>query len=279
MSYVKPTLLLLAAAVATACSKPQDEEPQAPQALEEALGTELAATVNGDSIPMSVFRLYALNTIGKSADTLTAEERQALLDDLTDFTLLVQAAEKEGLFAERRFAAELALQRLQTVATAMARRHVQRDPPTPAEIRAVYDENLADLKIKEYKLHHIVLDEAAAAREVIKDLEEGQTFEAVAKEFIENPGSGIVGDLGWVSQPALPDPMRDLIESLEVGGYSPEPVQTEYGYHVILLEDKREVDAPSPDEIEDQLLRAAENRKLDEFVKSLRSEATVDIRP
>jgi peptidyl-prolyl cis-trans isomerase C len=85
--------------------------------------------------------------------------------------------------------------------------------------------------------------------------------------------------LGWVSQPALPDPMRDLIESLEVGGYSPEPVQTEYGYHVILLEDKREVDAPSPDEIEDQLLRAAENRKLDEFVKSLRSEATVDIRP
>lgn len=275
MNYVKPTLIVLAAAIATACSKPP--EGSDPRSIEGALGTEVAATVNGEPVPMSVLRLYALNTLGKNDDALTAEEREALVDDLVDYTLLVQAAEQEGMFNERRFAAELALLQLQSVATAMARRHVQRNAPTPAEIRAVYDENVADLKGQEYKLRHIVVDEVEAAREIIAKLRDGETFDEVASEFIENPDKGTAGDLGWVSQQTLLEPIRDLVAQMEVGAYSPEPVATEFGQHVILLEDKRDVDAPSAESIRDQLVRAAENRKLDELVKSLRSKATVEI--
>lgn len=275
MNYVKPTLIVLAAAIATACSKPP--EGSDPRSIEGALGTEVAATVNGEPVPMSVLRLYALNTLGKNDDALTAEEREALVDDLVDYTLLVQAAEQEGMFNERRFAAELALLQLQSVATAMARRHVQRNAPTPAEIRAVYDENVADLKGQEYKLRHIVVDEVEAAREIIAKLRDGETFDEVASEFIENPDKGTAGDLGWVSQQTLLGPIRDLVAQMEVGAYSPEPVATEFGQHVILLEDKRDVDAPSAESIRDQLVRAAENRKLDELVKSLRSKATVEI--
>lgn len=276
MKYVKPTLLVLAAAVAAACSQQQPEGPD-PRAIKDALGSEVAATVNGEQVPMSVFRLYALNTLGKNDDALTAEERKALVDDLVDFTLLVQAAEQEGMFKERRFAAELALLQLQTVATAMARRHVQRNAPTAAEIQAVYDDNVADLKTKEYKLRHIVVDEPEKAREVIAKLRDGKTFDEVAKEFIDDPEKGSVGDLGWVSQQALLEPIRDLIDTMAVGSYSPEPVPTEFGQHVILLEDKRDVDAPAPSSIRDQLTRAAENRKLADFVKTLRSTATVEV--
>lgn len=276
MKYVKPTLLVLAAAVAAACSQQQPEGPD-PRAINDALGSEVAATVNGEKVPMSVFRLYALNTLGKNDDALTAEERKALVDDLVDFTLLVQAAEQEGMFKERRFAAELALLQLQTVATAMARRHVQRNAPTAAEIQAVYDDNVADLKTKEYKLRHIVVDEPEKAREVIAKLRDGKTFDEVAKEFIDDPEKGSVGDLGWVSQQALLEPIRDLIDTMAVGSYSPEPVPTEFGQHVILLEDKRDVDAPAPSSIRDQLTRAAENRKLADFVKTLRSTATVEV--
>lgn len=278
MKYVKPTLLVLAAAVAAACSQQQPEGPD-PRAINDALGSEVAATVNGEKVPMSVFRLYALNTLGKNDDALTAEERKALVDDLVDFTLLVQAAEQEGMFKERRFAAELALLQLQTVATAMARRHVQRNAPTAAEIQAVYDDNVADLKTKEYKLRHIVVDEPEKAREVIAKLRDGKTFDEVAKEFIDDPEKGSVGDLGWVSQQALLEPIRDLIDTMAVGSYSPEPVPTEFGQHVILLEDKRDVDAPAPSSIRDQLTRAAENRKLADFVKTLRSTATVEVAP
>lgn len=278
MSYVKPTLLVLAAAVATACTQQQPQGAD-PRSVKDALGTEVAATVNGEQVPMSVFRIYALNTLGKNEEALTPEEREALVDDLVDYTLLVQAAEKEGMFKERRFAAELALLQLQTVATAMARRHVQRNAPTAAEIQAVYNDNIDDLKTKEYKLRHIVVDEADKAREVIAKLKDGKTFDEVAKEFLDDPEKGSVGDLGWVSRQSLLEPLQDLIDEMEVGSFSAEPVPTEYGQHVILLEDKRDVDAPAPSSIRDQLVRAAENRKLDELVKSLRSTATIDLAP
>lgn len=278
MNYVKPTLLVLAAAIATACTQQAPTESADPRSLKGALGTEVAATVNGEPVPMSVFRIYALNTLNKNEDALTPEERDALVNDLVDYTLLVQAAEAEGMFNERRFAAELALLQLQSVATAMAKRHVQRNAPTPTEIRAVYDDNIEDLKTTEYKLRHIVVSEAAAARDIIAKLRDGKTFDDVAKEFAGNPEKGTVGDLGWVKQQALLDPIRNLIANMEVGSYSSEPVATEFGQHVIWLEDKRDLDAPSPDSIRDQLVLAAENRKLDEFVKSLRSQATVEIK-
>lgn len=270
MNYARPVLLVLAAAIAVGCSeRPEQQEPAsgAPEA-------EVAAMVNGEPISMAALRLYSINSLNKEEASLTPEERRAVVDDLVDYALLTQAAKKAGLLEERRFAAELELQRLQTVGAAMAQRHLQANVPTESELKAIYDENAAALNTTEFKLRHIVVPEEAAANDIIKKLDGGAKFETLANE--RSPTSN-GGDLGWITRDSLLSPIRELVESLEAGRYSKEPVKTDFGYHVILLEEKRAVEAPAMDTLRDQLIRASQSLKLDAYVKSLRSDAVIDV--
>lgn len=271
MSYGRSALFIVAAAIAAGCSERSEQQT----AVNGAPEGEVAATVNGEQVSMAVFRLYALNSLNKDEASLTQDERRALLDDLVDFTLLTQAAKKTGLLDERRFAAELELQRLRTIAQAMAQRHLEANTPTESELKAIYDENAEAMKTTEFKLRHIVLPEESAAKEIIKKLDEGAKFEALANERAPSSSGG---DLGWIARQNLLAPIRDLVEALEVGRYSKEPVKTEFGYHVILLEDERAVEAPAMETLREQLIRASETLKLEAYVKSLRSDAAIDVR-
>lgn len=270
----KRLLITTVALAATGCS-----QNPTPENDENALGPGSAAVVNGEPIAESVLRVYALASARKNLDELTAEERGKLLDDLIGVELLTQQAEKEGLTNSRTVAAQIALQRLQLVARAMATSYLEKNPATDAELQQLYDENLPRLAGQQYKARHILVETRDEADSVIAELRGGKGFLALAQERASGPTGPNGGDLGWFTAASMPQPVVDAVRGMNVGDYSATPVQTEFGYHVLLLEDTREQEPPALDAIRDELVSAVERKRLEDYIRTLRDTATVSLDP
>ncbi|HLF12298.1 MAG TPA: peptidylprolyl isomerase [Gammaproteobacteria bacterium] len=272
MMFRRPILIASLIVAAGGCS-----QGEAPANADSALGPGRVATVNGDPIPESLFRYYAMNATQKNPDELTAEERTAVIEELIGFKLLTTAAEERGLLTERTMAAELELQRLQVIARAMALRHLSENPATEAELQKVYDENLPRLAGTQYKARHILVESKDEAVAVIEQLRQGTDFVALAQEHSSGPTGPNGGDLGWFTAASMVQPVADAVRAMEVGTYSSEPVETNFGFHVLLLEDTRTQEPPTLDAVRAELTNAVDRSKLEEFVRSLREGATVTV--
>jgi peptidyl-prolyl cis-trans isomerase C len=266
-------LLVAAFAVVTAgCAQEQSSDT-----ADTGLGPTQVATVNGQPIPESVFRVYTLSTLRKNSEQLTPEERQTAIDDLVGITLLADEARKEGLTASRAVAAQLELNRLQLVARAMATSYLENNPVTEAELQEIYEENLPRLSGQQYKARHILLESETEANSVIEQLRAGQDFVALATERSNGPTGPNGGDLGWFTADSMVQPVAEAVRGMEVGTYSAQPVQTEFGYHVLLLEDTRAQEPPSLDSIRADLTGVAERNKIEAYMRTLRDAA--DVKP
>lgn len=241
------------------------------------LGPGVVATVNDTPVPESLFRFYALSGLQKTAEDLTEDERDGIIEDLIRMRLLADAAEERGLPDERTIAAELELQRLQLVARAAAARYLDENPARESELRALYEENLPRLMSNQYKARHILVNTEDEARNVIVALDGGGDFAELAREHSTGPTGPSGGDLGWFSADSMVEPFADAVRTMEDGSYSTEPVRTQFGWHVIMLEETREQQPPGLDAVRDELLRAVESQKLEDYVNSLRNAAVIEL--
>jgi peptidyl-prolyl cis-trans isomerase C len=241
------------------------------------LGAARVAVVNGKPVPESVLRLYVRATERQDFDALSAADRERVINDVVGLELLAQQAEKDGLTASRTLAAQIELQRMQAVARAMAAEYLKNNPPTDADIRAIYDENLPRLSGEQYKLRHILVTTKAEADTVIAQLNQGSDFVALARARADGPTGPNDGDLGWLTADSLPQSFAEAIQTMAAGSYSPTPVQTDAGYHVILLEEKQRQEPPALEDIRADLSTAAERKRLDDYIKTLRDSATVTV--
>jgi peptidyl-prolyl cis-trans isomerase C len=132
--------LLVTGSILTSVSACSQESPGDTTAA--GLGSARIAVVNGRAVPESVLRIYVLTTERRNLDELSAEDRERVINDLIGLELLAQQAEKDGLTSSRTLAAQVELQRLRMIANAMATDYVEKNPPTDADIQAIYDENL-----------------------------------------------------------------------------------------------------------------------------------------
>jgi peptidyl-prolyl cis-trans isomerase C len=243
------------------------------------LGSAIVATVNGKPIAESVVRTYVLATERRNLEDLNAEDRERVINDVIGLELLAQEAEKRGLTASRSLAAQIELQRLQMVARAMATDYTQRNPPSENDIRAIYDENLPRLAGQQFKARHILVPTRADADIVIAELNQGADFVALAEAHADGPTGPNGGDLGWLTLDSLPPSFANAVRGMAVGSYSAEPVQTEFGFHVILLEDTRQQEPPPLESIRGDLTEAAGRKRLDDYIKTLRDGAEVSFEP
>lgn len=244
-----------------------------------ALGPTRVALVNGQPIAESVLRVYALTTERKNLEELSPEDRERLLNELIGVELLSQQAEKDGLTTSRTLAAQLELQRLQLVARSMATSYLEKNPATEAEIQKVYEENLPRLSGQQYKARHILVETKNEAEAVIAQLRQGGNFVALAEERANGPTGPNGGALDWFTADSMPMPFADAVRAMTVGSYSTEPVQTEFGFHVILLEDTRKQEPPALTDIRDEIAGAVERKRLEDYLKTLRETATVSMEP
>ena len=267
------TRLIYIGALAAVCGCADDVPAQA----QDALGPGQVATVDGNRIPESVFRVYTLNALQRNADDLSPEERERVVEDLVYVLVLANEGEKRGIPAERATAAELELVRWQSIARAVTVRFREQNPPTEQEIRALYEENLPRLAAKQYHARHILVETQEEAASLISQIDAGGDFAALANEHSTDGDGQSGGDLGWFTAESMVQPFGDAIRSMAVGSLTSAPVQSQFGWHVIKLEESRDGQAPDLETLRAELTSAVERKKLEDYVRGLRETAEVTL--
>ena len=164
---------------------------------------------------------------------------------------------------------------MQLAARAMATRFLEQNPATELEIKALYDENLPRLASQQFKARHILVDTQEEAEAVIKQLDEGRDFLELANERASGKTGPNGGDLGWFTVDSMVQPVAAAISAMKVGSHSAEPVKTDYGFHVLLLEDTRSQEPPSIDDVRDDIVNAVQRDKLQKHMRELVEAANV----
>jgi peptidyl-prolyl cis-trans isomerase C len=236
----------------------------------DVLGSSTVQSAEGREVRESLFRWYALNALQKPAEQLTPQEREAVIENLVSLDLLADEAESRGLPRERTVAVELEIQRQQVLARTMINRYLEENPPSDAELRAEYESNLSQLERVEHKAHHILVESPDEANELIAQLDAGADFADLAREHSIDPAASNGGDLGWFTADTMVAPFADAVSQQEVGTHSAEPVQTQFGWHVIFVEDRRTNDPPPLDEVRAELSNRITQRRIEAFIDSLR---------
>ncbi len=263
--------ILLTGLIAGGCSQEQVVEPPNP------FGDESVATINGEPVYAAVFDGYSIARLQKSADDLSDEERDVLMEELIQFELMARAADAAGLTQEWDVAVGLEIQRLQAVSRAMATQHLEENAISESELQIAYEQNIERLSGLQYKARHILVAEETEASEIITELEGGADFQELAIGRSTGPTGPDGGDLGWFSADTMVAPFSAAVSEMEVGTFSEEPVQTRFGWHVILLEDVADQQPPGLEAVRADLTVLVEQRKIEEYLNALRDEAEIVI--
>lgn len=238
--------------------------------------SETVSTVNGTAIDSTVLDVYIENRVDKPLEQVTAEERQTLLSELTDIYLLSTQESASELQQDPRVAAQIELQTRGVLAQAAASEFFEGLEVSDEEIQTEYSEQVQQAPRIQYKARHILVPTQGVAQDVIRRLDEGASFEELATEKSTGPSGPNGGDLGWFSPNQMVKPFADAVALLENGDYTKAPVQTEFGWHVILREDSREPEAPTLESVRGSLVQSVQQRKFQQHLEQLRTEAAGD---
>jgi peptidyl-prolyl cis-trans isomerase C len=198
-----------------------------------------------------------------------------LLEQLVNMNLAAQAAEKDGLAKDASVQSRLDLLRTQILAEAASEQYVKSHPVSDEEVKAAYDSEVANMP-KEYKARHILVEKKETADAILKELQAGGDFSKIAKAQSKDPGSAAKGgDLGWFSAQTMVKPFAEALAKLEKGKMTTTPVQTEYGFHIIMLDDVRSPSAPAFEDVKEQVKMFAQRKKLQAYLDELRKTATI----
>ena len=265
-----PAALLAVTMATTGCAEDVlEKKAEAPQA-------DSVAVVNGTAISRDVWNLWVkTRTRGGDAESLTAEQKTENLDSLIEMYVAAQHAEMDGL-SKGEDGARIELMKQSALADLAGRKFLEGKDPTPEELKAEYDKQVAGMPKTEYRARHILVDNEQKARDLIAALDKGGNFETLAKENSSDSSAAEGGDLGWFVAARMVKPFADAVEKLEKGAYTKEPVQSQFGWHVIRLEDTRPLEPPSYEAVESQLGQLVRQNKfqahLDELTKTAKIE-------
>jgi peptidyl-prolyl cis-trans isomerase C len=231
---------------------------------------ETVMTVKGVDIDSTVFNAYLESRFQKPAAQATAEDRATVERELKDIYLLTTTPKAKELADEPQMKAQLELQKRGAIAQAVARDFVESNPASDAEILAEYEAQLEQSSDLQYKARHILVETQGEAEALIAQLKEGEDFQALAREFSTGPSGPNGGDLGWFAPEQMVKPFADAVVSLDDGEYSSEPVQTQFGWHVIMREDSRENEPPTLESVRDSIKQRVEQEKFQAYMQGLR---------
>lgn len=231
---------------------------------------ETAFTVNGVDVDDTVMDVYTETRLQKPAVQATADEKVALQEELTDIYLLTTQSRARELENDPKVQAELELQKRGTLAQAVAQDFLSRNQAAEDEILAEYARQIELAPPLQFKARHILVETQDAAVGLIAELDEGADFVELAQANSTGPSAPNGGDLGWFSPNQMVPPFSQAVSELEDGEYTEEPVQTEFGWHVILREDSRESEPPTLDSVRDVIKQRVEQQKLQQYIAQLR---------
>jgi len=273
---IKPRIVLASAAALlalSACNADKDAKLAAPVAKDA-----VVATVNGTAITTSRVDAIARQGAGSGRPD-TPESRKEIIDLLTMQTVVAEEAIKKGLDKAPEVTEQIDALRQSVLANAYVRDFIKNNPVTDDMLKAEYERIKATITGNEYKARHILVEKEAEARDIIARLKKDPaSFEKLAMEKSKDTGSKARGgDLGWFDLSRMVPEFRAAVAALEKGKFTQEPVKTQFGYHVILLEDSRPIEAPPFEEVKPNLAQQVQQQNLKKQLDDLKAKAKIEI--
>ena len=234
------------------------------------------AIVNGKAVPKT--RLDALaQQVAKSGRPVTPEIEGQLREEVIAREVFMQEAEKQGIATSDEFKAQMELARQTLMIRELFANYQKANPVTDADLKAEYDKFAAANGGKEYKARHILVEKEADAQAIIASLKKGAKFEDIAKKQSKDPGSGSKGgDLDWANPSSYVPEFTEALLKLKKGQTTDTPVKSQFGYHVIRVDDIRSAQLPAFEEVKPQIAQQMQQQKLAAFQEELRKKAKVE---
>lgn len=232
-------------------------------------------TVNGVAISQSLADAFIAEQTAKGAQD-TPELKNAVREELIRRELLVQEAKKTGLDKKPEVAAQADAARAAIYIRAYIQDFLKKNPVSEAQLRAGYEKIKSQMGTTEYKARHILVKTEEEAKAIIENLGKGAKFEELATQSIDPGSKDKGGDLGWASAGNFVKPFSEAMTALAKGKHTETPVKSEFGYHVIELEDTRPLNVPAFEELKPRLLQQAQGEQVNKMVEELRGKAKVN---
>ena len=234
------------------------------------------AIVNGKAVPKT--RLDSLaQQVAKSGQPVTPDLQDQLRKEVIAREIFMQEAEKQGLSASDDYKAQMELARQTILIRALFADYQKKNPVTDAEIKTEYDKFVAANGGKEFKARHILVEKEADAKAIIASLKKGGKFEDIAKKQSKDPGSGANGgDLDWANPSSYVAEFTEGMLKLSKGQTSETPIKTQFGYHIIRVDDIRTAQLPPFPELKPQIAQQLEQQRLAAFQQGLTEKAKVE---
>ena len=234
------------------------------------------AIVNGKAVPKA--RVEALaQQVARSGRPVTPEMQGQLKDEVIAREIFMQEAQARGLDATEDYKTQIDLARQAILIRELFADYQKKNPVTDAEVQAEYDKFAAANSGKEYRARHILVEKEDQAKAIIAQLKKGGKFEEIAKKSSKDPGSGANGgSLDWASPSSYVKEFSDALVALNKGKTTEVPVKSQFGYHIIRLDDIRDAQLPKFDEVKAQIAQQLQQQKMAKYQEELRSKAKVE---
>lgn len=238
------------------------------------------AIVNGKPVPKARADLL-LQQVTKQAQsqgqTLPPETERQVKDEVVLREIFTQAAEKRGVTATPEYKLQMELARQSILIRELFADYQKKNPVTDAEIQAEYDKYKAQAGDKEYRVRHILVEKEDEAKALIAKIKGGESFEEIAKKSSKDPGSAPNGgDLDWATPGSFVPEFSNAMTKLSKGQLTDEPVKSQYGFHILKLEDVRDAQFPPLAEVKPQIEQRLGQQKVAAFRDELKSKAKTD---
>ena len=279
MSMKSRVLLIGACALTLAACGPKDAPKTAatPAASTAKANDTVAATVNGTPIYNSTVDLMVKERAAQGQPD-SPELRKAIVENLTMQTLVAAEATKKGLDKEPEMQRQLDMVKQSLLANAFVTDYLKNNAVTDAMVKAEYDK-VAGKAGTEYKARHILVETEEQAKDIIVKLKKDlKAFAALAKAQSKDPGSKVNGgDLGWFDPRGMVPEFGAAVAKLEKGKFTEEPVKSQFGYHVIVLDDSRQPVPPPMEQVKEQLTQQIQRNNLKTYFDDLKAKAKIEV--
>ncbi len=251
---------------------------QSPKPAASAENGVTVATVNGTPISKSRIDMLLAQGAGQGRPD-TPESRQAIIDQLAMQMVIAEEAVKKGMDKLPEVTERMEMVRQSILATTYVQDFMKSHPVTDEALKAEYDRLKATVSGSEYKARHILVEKEAEAKDIIAKLKKDVgAFGKLAMEKSKDPGSKARGgDLGWFDPSRMVPEFGAALSKLEKGKFTQEPVKSQFGYHVILLDDTRPVEAPPLEQVKPNLTQQLQQQNLKKQLDELKSKAKIEI--
>jgi peptidyl-prolyl cis-trans isomerase C len=278
---MKRTLLAAAIAAALIGAGAQAQTPAAPAPAAPKAAPKAAPAKSDAAAPSTGKTLYSTQQFDfmvkeriAQGQQDTPELRNAVREELNTRELLAREARKQGIDKSSEMKAQMDLAAQTILVRAYVTDWLQKNPVPETDLRKEYDNIKSQIGDKEYKVRHILVEKEDEAKDVVNELQKGAKFEELAKARSKDPGSKDKGgDLDWNAPTNFVKPFGDAMKTTPKGKFTPQPVQTQFGWHVIEVDDVRDAKVPTYEEVKPQLQQRMQAQWLDKYFKDLRAKS------